>query len=377
MIELSEQRRLQNKLLPPSATLCELSIKNFRCFAHKELVFSKRFVLIFGNNGAGKSSLLEAIYFATYAHSFRTRSPVQMIREGQAAFSIKMLIGNSQATKNELFVGIEPRRKLLKINNVQTKKHSQFSEFFNCISLTQEDMGIVSDSPENRRLFLNQSFFIEDQNNAKIMKSYKKILEQRNALLANNLRNDENLRLWTEQLWSLSATVQKWRGSFIESLNKTCNQLLEKYLPESGLKINLDYKPKQDCQRTNFQEFCKTGYASLLQKETALGRTMFGAHLDDFAISIFNRCARSFASRGEQKLVTLLLKYATVEILQNHGKQVSCILIDDFLTDLDQERLKKCQQIIFDFNIQTIITMPIIRSDFFEKNDKIEEIFLN
>lgn len=362
----------------PSSTLCELTVKNFRCFAHKEFAFSKRFVFIIGKNGAGKSSLLEAIYFATYSHSFRTRSPVQMIREGEKVFSIKIGIENKNFGKNEIFIGVEERKKLLKINNILVKKQTEVTEIWNCLSLTQEDMGIVCDSPENRRTFLNQSFFIFDQNNAQTMKTYKKVLEQRNALLQTGLKNEENLKLWTEQLWNLSRTVQKWRNFFIEELEKVGNLLLKKYLPETKLSIALSYKSKQDCIETNFNEFCKSSqFSMLLQKEIALGRTMFGAHLDDLSISIFNRCARSFASRGEQKLITLILKYAAMKILAEYGRQISCVLIDDFLTDLDQERLKKCQQIIFDFNIQTIITMPISRPDLFEKNDNTEEIFLD
>ncbi len=371
------QHRLENKSSLPSGSLCELTVKNFRCFAHKEIVFSKRCAIIFGSNGAGKSSLLEAIYFLTYAHSFRTRSPREIIKAGGQAFGIKAKIEDGDS-RTEIFIGMGEKQRLLKINGVETKKHAEISALFNCVGLTQEDIGIVKDSPEDRRLFLNQSFFLSDQNSSKTIRNFKKVLEQRNALLQSGLTDGENLKIWTEQFWNLNAGIQAWRASFIEKLQEKCNILMTKYLPGTELKISLAYRPKQDCTKEGFGDFQKSpNYQSVLQRESILKRSLFGAHLDDFSISIFNRCAKNFASRGEQKLVTLLLKYASIEILQENGQKISCVLIDDFLTDLDKTRMDRCQEIIFDFNIQTIITMPIVRPDLFEKNDKIEEIFLD
>lgn len=373
-------RSLDRKVPAPSSRrLYELSLKNFRCFAHKKLEIVQPCTLIIGSNGAGKTSLLEALYYTSYAHSFRTRSSRQMIKEGQEAFNLQLKISDAGLPPEEISIGFGPRKKLIKINGQNTQAHSEISRLFNCVSLTQEDIGIVTDGPERRRTFLNQNHYICDPKGwPELARRYKKILEQRNALLNQGATNEESFKIWTEQHWQLTRQIQAWRSGFIEQLNVANNELIKEYLPEIKAQTSIKYKPAQDCTKANFDDFYKEAGSSLFAKERIMKRTMFGAHLDDFVTTIYGMCARSFASRGEQKLLTLLIKCAAIKVVElSTGTKIGCMLIDDFLTDLDKNRVEKCQKIINDFGLQTIITMPILRRDLFPESPTTQEIFFN
>jgi DNA replication and repair protein RecF len=364
----------QSREPAPTSHLYELSLQNFRCFAHKKLEILQPQLLVIGSNGAGKSSLLEAIYFASYAHSFRTRISKQMIREGTEALNINLKIRAAHQTCNEVTVGLGLHKKLLKINGQTIASHAEVGKLFNCATLTQEDMNLVSLGPDQRRSFLNQCQFLTSHNWLELARRYKQVLEQRNALLFTKSKEHESLKIWTAQHWEITRQIQTWRQEFLTKLQVKCNGLLDFYLPKMGSHVVLKHKPTVDCLKSEFKDFFTMAQAEIIPKEQIMGRSMFGAHLDDFYIEIFGRCARNFASRGEQKLLTFLIKCAALQIVQEAGVKIGCLLIDDFLTDLDKDRIEKCKHMIAALNIQTIITMPILRRDLFEKNFWTQEV---
>lgn len=299
-----------------------------------------------------------------------------MIKEGETAFNIKLLV-KGKNENNEIIVGLGQQKKVIKINGINANCAADVASIFNCATLTQEDMSLVSLGPENRRSFLNQSQFLTDPTWLELAKKYKKNLDQRNALLASQVADPESLKIWTLQHWQITRQIQLWRAQFIEKLKVKCNLLLKLHLPEMASEITIKYKPEVDCTIDEFDNFFTQAKSKLLSREQIMARSLFGAHLDDFSVKIYGRCARSFASRGEQKLLTLLLKCAALQIVQDSGVGIGCLLIDDFLTDLDKNRIEKCQQMIADLNTQTIITMPGLRRDLFEKNSWTQELLFD
>ena len=359
----------------PAVALSRLTLQNFRCFAHQELQIVKPQLLVIGPNGAGKTSLLEAIYYVCYAQSFKTKYSRQMIKQDSSGCSIRLNI-ETEREQHDILVGMTASKKILKIDGQAVSNHEKVAPLFSCATLTQEDMQLIAAGPERRRFFLNQNQFLGDASWLELARRYRNVLEQRNSLLSHKQVALDQLELWSQQLWQLSHKIQHWRQQFIIELNAICQRLLTEFIPELQGDITLVYKPAGNCHAMDFAEFATCILPNIVAKEKALCRTMFGAHLDDFQIILKSRCARSFASRGEQKLLTLLLKTAALCTHQRNGRPISCLLIDDFLTDLDPLRIAKCQAIIDHLRTQTIITLPILQRDLFPPHVQYQEVLL-
>ena len=148
-------------------------------------------------------------------------------------------------------------------------------------------------------------------------------------------------------------------------------------LEKENLSISFKYKSKKIDLTKTFDEFWVKYPEKIKDEESRWGRSMFGAHLDDFLITFQEKRARAFASRGQQKLILFLLKIAQLMELQKTGKNAT-LLIDDFLTDFDENRLKSCLNILQKINSQIFITCPLksFLSPKFSKDTQIQIISL-
>jgi DNA replication and repair protein RecF len=152
----------------------------------------------------------------------------------------------------------------------------------------------------------------------------------------------DDFMVWTKQLEELSADIQMRRKKYLATLERAINELFEKHFPLYGT-ISFVYVEKR---RSTFQD------------EVRWGRSLFGIHLDDFSIVFREKQARRFASRGQQKLLVLLIKISLAQELEKRGQQAT-LLLDDFLTDFDNERLKSCLSLISNLSCQTFVTCPL------------------
>ena len=161
--------------------------------------------------------------------------------------------------------------------------------------------------------------------------------------------------IWTEKLWETSLIVQKCRKEVLLIIQKTINSLIDRYF-ENIYEVIIDYESLYIAPDQCYADF-KRKISVLFMQERALKRSVFGAHLDDFKISIKGQNARFFASRGQQKLVSLLFKLSLIELTSN-SDFMPIIIIDDFIADFDQIRLKNIMNFFVSCKNQIIITIP-------------------
>lgn len=338
-----------------------ITINNFRCFSQVTFNLSSKFVLISGDNGAGKTSLLEAIHYLCYLRSFRANSPKELVQFGKNHFFIKITCVN-QGEENHIQVGYTGNDRLVKINAVAVSSYKELLDYYRVITLQEDDLNLIKGGPEVRRAFIDQHIVFFDHSFLEIIKRYKVVLNNRNSLLKDGFvkNNAESHKIWTEQLWTLSRIIQEKRVQALQQLQEKVNALIALYFNNEVI-IDFVYQYTRMNSDDSFENFHLNFQQKLYADEYRYGRSLFGAHLDNFLISFKNQKSREFSSRGQQKLIVTLLKIAQIELLKI-AKGASLFLLDDFMTDFDERRAKAFVPIFEQLSGQIVMTSPLNKS---------------
>ena len=306
-------------------------------------------MLIEGLNGSGKTSLLEAIHYLCYVRSFRTHIPHDLVSFGNETFFIAATLQNDEVT-----IGSTGTKRQVKINQKAITSYTELRSVCRVVTVTQEDIDIVKSSPEKRRSFLDHALVLHNTELTESMKTFRHILDTRNAFLLRGGTEDE-FAIWTEKLWVSSCIIQKARRVFLATMLEHAQKLEGYFLPSHTFSIS--YRAKQEQIGESYQQFYAQSQ-KLFERERYLRRSLFGAHLDDIEILFNDKPARLFSSRGQQKLLTLFLKIAQVATLKSiHGSTI--FLIDDFLSDFDNATLLRIIKTCLFLQVQLIFTTPL------------------
>ncbi len=353
--------------------LRELELQNFRCFEDKKISFSKQITFITGTNGIGKTSLLEAIHYLCYFKSFRAHVISDVIKTESESFFLKGSFDRSYDFEKEahaIQVGYSGHKKSIKLDQKAVTSYKQIMSFFQVITLTEDDIDLIKGYPAARRSFIDQAVLLINNAAFDDYTEFRKVLAHRNSLLNASKSIDlTELEVWNYSLWKITTKIQKLRLEAILTIKKVVNELLEEYF--NGIyEVDLIYEAKNMICNQSYEDFALK-MTHLVDQERFLKRSLYGAHLDDIAIHIKGKKARIFASRGQQKLISLLCKLSIATFKGSSG-DYPILLIDDFISDFDKVRL---QQLVYFFkkcSNQIIITAPFCDSELeklFEKSD--------
>jgi len=355
--------------------LCNLTLHNFRCFKKANFCFNKRIVLIRGNNGTGKTALLEAIHYLCYLRSFRTYLPRELITFKQEGFFIKGVLLDDDQSTHELQVGVTAKKKVIRFNRKQILAFKELVGRFRVIALSEYDLQIIQGGPESRRSFIDHYIFLHDSTFAITMRDYRTIVEQRNVLLQQPRLDIESYQIWTERLWQKTIFIQKQRIKYLQLLERLVAEAQKSYI-QHPITIKLRYQSKR-AMNNDYQSFL-ISHLTLQQDEMRLQRSLFGAHLDDFIIQWHEKHSRLYASRGQQKLIILLLKVAQMKGLRKKMGE-SILLLDDFMTDFDEKKIKQLLTLFLSLKCPIFLTCAqnggILRAELSKYSP--QEILLN
>ncbi len=348
--------------------LRSLYIKNFRCFDQLSLNLESPVVLIEGTNGAGKTTLLEALHYLCYLRSFRTHIPRDLIQFGHDNFFIKASL-HGDLLEHEIQVGFSGKKRLVKVNQKAVSSYKELMEYYRIVTLTEDDLSLIKGTPEERRTFLDQAILLEDAEFLAIIRAFKSAVENRNSLLQTSRISPDNYMLWTRQLWEKTQLIQAQRRTMLSTLSVTINELLKTYFDEE-ITVSLVYQARSmKHEHDTFEQFMES-HARLYDDEIRFKRSLFGAHLDDFSIQFQHKHSKAYASRGQQKLVILLIKIAQIkELIGRKGDAI--FLLDDFMADFDEKRANTLLSLLPHLNCQLIFTTPTKGGFFEQKLDSI------
>ncbi len=334
----------------------QLQLKNFRCFSNISFDIDHQIVVLEGPNGSGKTSLLEALHYLCYLRSFRTHSPRDLVQLETTSFFIKAQLVDTTGVVTDIQIGFSGKKRLVKVDQRAIQSFKELMNHYRVVTLTEDDLTLIKGGPDVRRAFIDQALVLFDPDITHTLRTFKTILENRNALLISGSRSPSSLELWAQQLWEQSRELQLKRKGVLARLERQVNELLFSHFGQKEeLAITLVYEAKNNDPSYTYDRFFQES-SGMFEEEFRLRRSLFGAHLDDFTITFCQKKSKVFASRGQQKLIMVLLKIAQMREL-SVGSAV--FLLDDFMTDFDEPTVEILLSLLASLESQLIFACPV------------------
>ena len=348
----------------------KIKLKNFRNYKEQEIEFNKNINIIYGDNAQGKTNILEAIFYCAFGKSFRTSKEKELILLAEPNLQVEVLFQKSDRA-GKIKIGLE-NKKQIEINGVKIKKLSELVGNLVVVIFTPDDIQIFKSGPDQRRRFLDMMIGQLRPNYIHYLNLYYKVIEQRNNYLKQikEENKDENmLEIWDEKLAEYAEVICKYRNEFVEKIKEKIAKIHEN-VTDGKEKINIEYKT--ECDK-------KEEYLKLLNQRRKLdiikGFTTKGIHRDDFKVLINDKALEVYGSQGQHRTAILSLKLAELYVIYDEIGEYPILLLDDFMSELDEKRRRSFLEKIND--TQVIITctdkMEIKNSKiFFIENGKIK-----
>ncbi len=331
-----------------------IKLTNFRNYTNSIIKFSNGVNFVLGKNAQGKTNLLESIYLCAISKSPRTSKEKQMIKFENEYAQVSLDFNTIGGTKNIEVTLNNSNKKVIKINKIPIVKLTQLIGELNVVYFSPDELRLVKETPEDRRHFLDISISQFDKQYMFDLIRYDKILKQRNCVLKSNISNQskiEQLNIWTPQLILIAEKIIKKRILFIENLKKYSKMIYNSIILGETLDISYSFAEKNNI---SIFDDLTSQFNLNLNKELEMQHTLIGPHRDDIIFKVNNQDCRYFSSQGQQRTVALTLKLALMEIIKEEVKEYPVLLLDDVLSELDNNRQERLLGIVK--NYQTIIS---------------------
>ena len=313
-----------------------IKLNNFKNYVETEVEFNSSLVCLVGENGSGKTNLLDAIYYMGLTKSAFSGSDLQKRKHGQEYFTIK---GVWQINGREKVVFCSFKKGQKKIFQVDDNDYDRFSEHlgvFPVVLICPDDADLIRDFADRRRKFVDTIICQIDKHYIEALTAYNHLLKQRNAYLK-SLRNANPdfglISSFDDQLYPQAKTIHHSRRSFL----KTLSPLLERFyqvIAKGKETVSISYKSDLESAKY-FEEFKVNQHRDLI-----MGRTEMGIHRDDFKFKLDGYALKKYGSQGQQKSFIISLRMAEFEILKKNLKVTPILLLDDIFDKLDDSRLR-------------------------------------
>lgn len=316
--------------------LQNISLYQFKNYPQRKLYFTEKIIGICGDNGLGKTNLLDAIYYLCFTKSYFSKTDSNTVQQGVQGMRIEGgFIRNNEAEKIVCILR-ENNRKEMQRNNEDYKKFSAHIGLFPAVMIAPDDVELIAGTSEVRRKFIDTLLSQLDHKYLQWLITYNKVLQQRNSLLksANERESIDDALLETldDQLIKPGELIYQKRMAFLQSFLPAVSQ---SYLDIAGNKepIVLEY-----CSQLKEDSF-KNMLGAFRQKDIMLQRTTIGIHRDDIELKLNNENFKTIASQGQRKSLLFALKLKEFDALKSAKGFAPILLLDDVFEKLDATRI--------------------------------------
>ena len=316
----------------------KLSVINYKNIATATLELSPKINCLIGQNGVGKTNVLDAIYFLSFCHSANNPIDSQVIRHGEEFF---MLEGNYDEDLHITAAMKKGAKKHFKRNKKEYKRLSEHIGLIPIVVVAPSDTLLIEGGSEERRRLMDLVISQYDRSYIDAMNRYNKALQQRNALLKQEEEPDnEVISLFEEQMAMEGEKIYQRRKAFIEELTPIFQRIHET-ISENREQVSLTYL--SHCQRGPLLEVIQRDRF----KDRAVGYSLHGIHRDDLEFTLGGHPMKREGSQGQNKTFVIALKLAQFDFLKRtNSKTTPLLLLDDIFDKLDARRVEQIIKLV-------------------------------
>lgn len=336
-----------------------LKLTNFRNYDRLELDFNQNINLFIGNNGQGKTNILEGIYVLSLSKSNRYGLDSDLIKFEESFAKIEGTVKNDTLIKRQEVL-ITKQKKQLSINGKEIRKTRDYISNFCVISFTPNDLEIIKGSPSVRRNLLNIDISQLYNNYINYLNEYNSIIKIRNEYLKKiNLNGNSDYRyldIINEKLIEKADKIYSYRFSFLEKINKFLPTVYKKITGLDNLYIKYDNSlGLSEYSKDEINNKLREKFKRNINQELMQGITLNGPHRDDFLFLLDGIDMKNYASQGQQRMAIIAFKISELYIFKDVLDSYPVLLLDDIFSEIDTKKRNKIIKFLKN-DIQTIIT---------------------
>ena len=341
--------------------IASLSLKDFRNFERLTLDVPADGLAAVGDNGQGKTNLLESIYYLSLLRSVRGARDADVTRFDAAGFFIEAKICAPHS--HEVSVGFErsSKKKRVRIDGAMVERFSDALGALPAVMFSPSDVAMVSGAPGERRRFLDVMLALSSKGYLKALQLYRAALERRNAALREGQRTGRAthaaIEVWDGPLAEHGATLVRARRSWVM---RVANDFAEHCarIGEQGA-VELRYESAVNANAESVEQHISAMLGSRYLADLRVGLTTFGPHRDDLAMMLGGRDLRTFGSAGQQRTAAIALRTLEATTLRDARETAPVFLLDDPFAELDERRAARVLTLLRDVGLgQTILVVP-------------------
>ena len=318
----------------------KIVISDFRNVELQEIEFSPNVNCISGNNGEGKTNLLDAIYYMSMTKSAFAASDRYVIRHGAEETALSGTYAMENGTRSRFSMKVTAKgEKKLKRDDKQYQKISEHIGVLPVVMVSPADVSMVSESGEERRRFVNAVLSQMSQEYMSAMQQYNRLLMQRNRLLKDMNPDRSFLEVIDARMSLLAKPIYDARKKFVDELKPI---VAEYYKSVSGDSEQVDICYETELDKAPLEQLLAQSY----EKDRVLKHTTTGIHRDDFIFTMNSHPIRRYGSQGQQKSFLVSLKFAQYEIMKRNYGFAPILLLDDVFDKLDMGRISNLLQMV-------------------------------
>ncbi|MBL4744871.1 MAG: DNA replication/repair protein RecF [Flavobacteriaceae bacterium] len=323
--------------------LKKISLLNFKNFESQNFDFDPKINCFVGNNGVGKTNVLDAIFFLSFAKSYFNSVASQNIRHGEEYFMIEGEYQVKERTENVVCSFKKGHKKMIKRNGKIYERFSDHIGAFPLVIISPADRDLIVEGSEVRRKFMDAVISQSDSIYLKTLINYSKVVSQRNALLkyfaSNRTFDAVNLKVYNEQLKMYGEKIHQGRTAFLSVFIPI---FLARYQAISAGKETVNLRYKSQLHEGDIMELLDAS----IEKDRLLQYTSVGVHKDDLILEIDGYPVKKFGSQGQQKSFLIALKLAQFDFIKKQSNVKPILLLDDIFDKLDDLRVQQIIELV-------------------------------